>query len=290
MDRNESVERWGQRTMGQSAYEYLLRPGIEPFFAFDAREASAALGKALMHHASNWEMLFLPDGIGTLCDTLAQRLEVRTGCRAGAVEIGEQGATVHHAGGSIEADYVILALPASAAAKIEGSLSDQDRRELGAIRYTPHIQLYFGYERSITVQHVAVTATGPGRHAVSGVHLISQWTPQYVPEGKALILIRPSGWRSAELLDHEPDKMVAALRSDAEEIFGRLADPDWIRAYPRREAMVIPEPGHYRRVQAFLKRSRPRIRFAGDWLTGSTVEGAVRSGLHAAETILQSEK
>lgn len=287
MDRSESVEGWGQRTMGRASYDYLLRPGIEPFFLFDAREASAALGKALMHHAASWAMFFLPDGMGTLCDMLAQRLEVRTGCRAGAVEIGSQGVTVYHAGGTIEADYAVLALPASAAAKLEGSFNEDDRRDLAAIRYTPHIQLYFGYERPITVQHVSVTASGPGRHAVSGVHLVSQWTPQYVPEGKGLILIRPSGWRSGELLDHDPDKMVAALRSDAEEIFGRLPDPDWIRSYPRREAMVIPAPGHYRRTQAFLRRPRQRVLFAGDWITGSTVEGAVRSGLHAAEQILK---
>lgn len=287
MDKQESVERWGKRRMGSASYEYLLRPGIEPFFLFDAREASAALGKALIHHASKWAMYFLPDGMGTLCDKLAQRLEIRTGCRAGGVEVGNQHVTVYHAGGAIEADYAVLALPAPAAAKLDGSIQDDDRRDLAAIRYTPHIQLYFGYERPITVQHVAVTATGPGQHPVSGVHLVSQWTPQYVPEGKALILIQASGWRSGELIDQEHDKMVAALRSDAEEIFGRLADPDWIRAYPRRDAMVIPEPGHFRRMQTFLKRPRQRLLFAGDWITGSTVEGAVRTGLKAAEQILR---
>jgi oxygen-dependent protoporphyrinogen oxidase len=288
MDRSESVERWGTRVMGRAGYEYLLRPGIEPFFSFDAREASAALGKALMHHAAKWEMLFLPDGMGSLCDALAQRLEVRSGCSVGAVEIGANGVIVHHSGGMIESDYAILALPAPAAAKLEGSLSTDDRRDLGAIRYAPNVRVYFGYERSITVQHVAVTASGPGRHPVSGVHLIAHWTPQYVPEGKALVLIQGSGWRSAELIDREPDKMVAALRTDGEAIFGRLADPDWVRIYPRRDASVIPEPGHYRRMQAFLRRPRPRLFFAGDWVTGSTVEGAIRTGLRAADAIVRS--
>src|SRR5262245_16749984 len=32
LDRGETVERWGLRTVGETAYHYLLRTGIEPFF------------------------------------------------------------------------------------------------------------------------------------------------------------------------------------------------------------------------------------------------------------------
>jgi predicted NAD/FAD-dependent oxidoreductase len=119
---------------------------------------------------------------------------------------------------------------------------------------------------------------------------LSRCIPQYVPEGKDMVCIHASSWRSAELLDREPARIAAALRADAEEIFGRLADPDWVRMYPRTEATVIPAPGHYRRMEAFLRRRRERTLYAGDWLTGSTVEGAVRTGLRAAEQVLSEEK
>lgn len=286
LDRGDSVEGWAQRLIGSAGYHYLLRTGIEPFFSFGAEEASSAIGKALMRHAAGWEMLILAGGMGALCEALARRLEVRTGCRVSALEQSTAGVSVHHSGGAVDADYAILALPATAAARLEGLLPDEDRRDLASISYVPSVLLYFGYERPITVQHVAVTPSGPGRHAVSGVHCISHWTPQYVAEGKEVVLIRASGWRSAEVLDLDSDKMIARLRSDAEAIFGRLADPSWIRIYSRREANVVPTPGHYRRMLAFQRRPRERLFYAGDWLSGSTVEGAVRTGLEAAEAIL----
>lgn len=285
-DRGPSLERWGRRALGSAAYEYLLRAAIESLFYFDCSEASAAVGKALTRHAARLEVLFLARGMGALCEALAQRVEVRTGCPAIGIETGATGVTVHHAGGSLEADYAILALPASAAARLEGSLAADDRADLAAVRYVPNIVLFFGYDRPVTVQHHSVTPGGPGRHAVASVWVMSRWIRPYVPEGKEMIAIYSSGWRAAELLGREQGKIVSLLRADAEEVFGRLADPDWIRVYPRREASVLPVPGHFRRMQGFVARQRKRILYAGDWISGSTVEGAVRTGLRAADLVL----
>jgi predicted NAD/FAD-dependent oxidoreductase len=286
MDRGGSIELWGRRRLGKTAYDYLLRSGVEPFFFFGAEEASAALGKALFRHAIKWDVHVLTGGLGEFCEALAQRLTVRTGCAAHAIEERETSVAVHHAGGTVEADYAVLAIPANAIVRLDGSINEQDRLDLGTVRYVPNIAVYFGYERPITVQFPSVSPAGPGRHAIARVRTTSTWAPQYVPEGNELLSIHATSWRSAELLDDSDDKMVKALRADAEQIFGRLADPDWIRAYPRSEAMVLPEPHHFRRMQAFQRRPRRRVLYAGDWLTGSTVEGAVRTGLTAAERIL----
>jgi predicted NAD/FAD-dependent oxidoreductase len=196
---------------------------------------------------------------------------------------------VRHAGGTLEADYAVLAAPATAVARLEGNLADADRSDAAAVRYTPHIMLFFGYERPITVQYPLVTPAGPGRHPIARVRTWSALAPQYVPQGKELLAIHASGWRSAELLERDASKIVSELRADAEAVFGRMADPDWIRLYPRAEATVVPQPGHFRRMAAFLRRPRKRLFYAGDWLTGSTIEGAVVTGLSAAERVLRSK-
>jgi oxygen-dependent protoporphyrinogen oxidase len=287
MDRG-SIERWGRRTLGATAYDYILRSGIEPFFYFGAEEASSALGKALVRHAIRWRTLVLPAGAGAFCEALARRLEVRTGCAAGSVESDGEKVTVHHSGGGIEADYAVLAAPAPAVARFAGSMAEEDRADCKAVRYAPSIVVFFGYERPVTVRFPSVIPAGPKRHAIARVRTTSQWVREWVPEGKELIAIYGTGRRSAELLDADRDRMVGALRADAEEIFGRLADPDWVRVYPRREAIVVPVPGHFRRMQALQRRTRGRVLYAGDWITGSTVEGAVRTGLAAARRILGS--
>ncbi len=286
MDRGSTIESWGRRALGETAYQYLLRTSVEPFFYFGAEQASSALAKALVRHARGWHMLAIEGGVGTLCDGLATRLEVRTGCKAAEVEERDGSVIVHHSGGKIEADHVVLALPAPDAARLRGNMAEDDRKQIEAVRFVPNILLYFGYERPITVQHPLVTPGGPGRHSIARIRTISQWVPSYVPEGKELVSVHATSWRSAELIDEEPEQIINALRRDTESIFGRLADPDWIRLYPRRRAVVLPEPGHYRRVRAFLKKPRKRMFFAGDWLTGSTIEGAVRTGINAAEAIL----
>jgi protoporphyrinogen/coproporphyrinogen III oxidase len=288
LDRSETIEQWGKRTIGDTAYEYLLRPGVEPFFFIGAEEQSAALGKALLRHALGWQLLVLPTGMGSLCDALAAGIEVRTGCQASGIDLRERSVQVFHAGGVVEADACILAAPASAIARLEGPLDPEDRADVAAVRTMPNVVLYFGYERPLTVQYPLVTPAGPGRHAIARVRTWSTLCPAYVPAGKELLAIQAMGWRSAELLDRDPGKIAAALRTDAEEVFGRLADPDWVRLFPRAEGTVITAPGHYRRMAAFLKRPRARVLYAGDWLTGSTIEGAVWSGVTAADAVLKS--
>ncbi|MFN8641178.1 MAG: NAD(P)/FAD-dependent oxidoreductase [Candidatus Binatia bacterium] len=287
LDRGETIEQWGERTVGDTAYQYLLRPGVEPFFYVGAEELSAALGKALLRHALGWQLLVLPAGMGALCDALARGVEVRTGCQASGVDVKEHSVQVFHAGGVVEADYCILAVPASAIARLEGPLDREDRADVAAIRTAPNLVLYFGYDRPLTVQYPLVTPVGPGRHPIARVRTWSTICPTYVPEGKELLAIQAMGWRSAELLERDPSKIAAALRADAEEVFGRLADPDWVRLYPRAEGTVVTQPGHYRRIAAFLKRPRTRLLYAGDWMTGSTIEGAVWSGRSAAQAVLR---
>ncbi len=290
LDRGETVERWGLRTVGETAYHYLIRTGIEPFFYVGCEEISAAFGKALVHHALKWQLLVLPAGMGALCDALAQRIEVRTGCQASGVEVRDAVVAVHHSGGTLEADYAVVAAPATAVATLEGAVADDDRADAASVRYAPSITLFFGYERPITVQYPLVTPAGPGRHPLARVRTWSALAPQYGPDRKELLAIHATGWRSAELLERDPAKIVAELRGDAEDVFGRLADPDWIRLYTRTEGTVITPPGHYRRMASFLRRPRQRLLYAGDWLTGSTIEGAVRTGMTAAERILKAEK
>lgn len=290
LDRGETVERWALRTVGETAYHYLIRPGVEPYFYIGCEELSAAFGKALVHHALKWQLLVVRSGMGALCDALAQRIQVRTGCQASAVEARDASVAVHHSGGTVEADYAIVAAPATATAKLEGAVADADRADAASVRYAPSIVLFFGYERPITVQYPLVTPAGPGRHPIARVRTWSALAPEYVPAGKELLAIHASGWRSAELLERDPSKVIAEVRGDAEDVFGRLADPDWIRLYTRTEGTVITRPGHFRRMASFLRRPRHRLLYAGDWLTGSTIEGAVRTGLTAAERILKAER
>ena len=190
LDRGETVEHWGLRTVGETAYHYLLRTGIEPFFYVGCEDISAAFGKALVRHALKWQLLVLPAGMGALCDALAQRVEVRTGCQASGIEVRDASVAVHHAGGTVEADYAVIAAPATAVAKLEGAVdrSGPRRRRQRALRAEHHALL-----RLRAPDHGAVSAGDAGRTraaiAIARVRTWSALAPQYVPEGKELLAI-----------------------------------------------------------------------------------------------------
>src|SRR5262249_25311246 len=100
LDVNETVARGGIRPVGETAYHYLRRTGIEPFFYIGCEQISAAFGKALVRHALKWNLLVLPAGMGALCDALAQRIEGRTGRQATGGDVADNAVVVPHTGGA----------------------------------------------------------------------------------------------------------------------------------------------------------------------------------------------
>ena len=282
LDRGETVERWGLRTLGETAYHYLLRTGIEPFFYVGAEETSAAFGKALMRHALKWQLLVLPAGMGALCDALAaaargaHRLPGER--RRDARRVGRRASRRRHARGRLrdprragDGDR------ASWRGSIEARTAPMPRR--CATRPTSRSSSATSGRSPCSIRWSR--RPDPGRHPIARVRTWSALAPQYVPGGQgAARHPRHRGGAAPSCSSAtRPSAIVSELRADAEEVFGRLADPDWIRLYPRAEGdRRHPSRGHYRRMAAFLRRPRKRLFYAGDWLTGSTIEGAVRTG------------
>jgi predicted NAD/FAD-dependent oxidoreductase len=96
------------------------------------------------------------------------------------------------------------------------------------------------------------------------------------------------GLRSRELMAAADADVVSAVLADVEALGPRLPAPEWTLLFRRPHATVVPRPGLLRRLAAARGRTRRGIHLAGDWLAGSsTIEGAVRSGLLAAEAVLR---
>ena len=58
-------------------YDYLIRPGIEPFWYFDCEEVSAALVEALTAHAAGARFFYVAGGIDQICQRLLTEINVR---------------------------------------------------------------------------------------------------------------------------------------------------------------------------------------------------------------------
>jgi predicted NAD/FAD-dependent oxidoreductase len=91
---------------------------------------------------------------------------------------------------------------------------------------------------------------------------------------------------SAPLIDADQDDVKQRLWAAARSIDPRLFDldqADVVQLIRWRHAVPDVRPGYHTRLAGFTQ--RPPIVFAGDWLVQPCVEGAVRSGIAAAEAI-----
>ena len=280
----EAADAWGRRWFGNAAYEYVVRSAVEPFFFYETDQVSAAVPRALLRHALHWRLLAPQGGMGELPRALAQGLEVICGYRVESIQPGEQAFVIRQGATAHQARRVILAVPAPAALAIEAPISSEDRADLRSVSYVPNIRLYLAYRRRITMTPSVLTPAGPQRHAIAGVTAVSQWMPHHVPAGMELIGISARAWRSAQLLADGEDA-ATGIRADCRALGIDLPVPDWTEIFNSALAIVLPRPGHFRTMTRFLDRPRRGIHFAGDWLTGSTIEGAVRSGVQAAQAV-----
>lgn len=282
---NETAGEWARRELGEAAYQFFVRLPFESFFLYECDTVSAAFAQALLGHARSWTLLAPEGGMGDLCIALARTLAVRCDAPVSAVEWDGKGFTVHHAAGVEHAAAVVVAVPPPAMADIRLGLEHSEESFLRGIAYVPSVRAVFRYDRERVLYPGTVTPAGGARHALSGIGSMNAWFPGRLPRGQEIVTISAAGWRSAELLDQPADHVASQLLADCTRAGVHVPSPDAVTVLEDRHAIVRTPPGHFRATQAFIASSRNGLEFAGDWQSGSTIEGAVRSGEAAAARV-----
>lgn len=174
------------------------------------------------------------------------------------------GHTVHTARGDWTADRVILAVDASACERIFPSHYHPVWRSTTCLCYSAPVAPY--PDRLIALR-------GDRGGLIHHLAVLSNVQPAYAPAGRALVSV-------TLIEEHLPDADLASRV--AEELFDWFgpATLDWelLRCETIREALPIDAPGH----QVDLPRKGP-VRICGDHTLSASIEGAVLSGLRAAQ-------
>lgn len=178
-------------------------------------------------------------------------------------------------------------LPAPAAARRPGRRSGGRRRGApGRERVEPihAFHVWFGYRQDpwpgIGRDLVVECTTGP--HTNYGVLLNSRRAPGSTPPGGQSVSVSIDH-DQAQGLDHGG---VAELARAAVDRALGPATPDLTEVFEWDVTLIAPVPGHYRRMRDARDAMPPRIRLAGDFLTHSGIEAALRSGQRAADDLL----
>ncbi len=238
----------------------------------------------------------LEQGLGALPDALAACLPIdalRTGCRATALTRSDEGWRIETTGGSLEADAVVVALPAPKAAELLAGFDPELADRIAAIRCTSTAVVNLAYpatalSRPLTALGLVVPAT-EGR----GILAASVSSLKYAgraPAGGVLVRAFLGGALGAAVLSASDDDLIALARRELADFLGLRGEPLFSRCTRWPNSMPQYAVGHLeRKAEIFARAARhPAFALAGNAYDGVGLADCVRSGTEAADHVLDA--
>ncbi len=235
------------------------------------------------------------NGMGELIHTLKERLgdRLRLGYRGVALDRKGKVYIQHFSdGSSFEADAVVVASPAYAAAEI---LRNFDKKLWAMVSEIPYPSLSvacFGYRKEkISADLTAFGYLIPSREKrkILGTLYDSSIFPNRAPEGYVLLRSMVGGARASDLAMEQEPRLTDMIRKELADIIGITADPDFVRIY--RHEMAIPQytVGHVERLRnmdAALGKHRGLF-LTGNAYRGIGVNDCIESSAKLSEKIIE---
>ncbi|MGW2291614.1 NAD(P)/FAD-dependent oxidoreductase [Streptomyces phaeochromogenes] len=289
--------------------DYVIEPTMQMFCGYEAGDYSlawllASLGPVRVRSDKSAKLTwwtFADRGVGALTHHLGERLsadpgcEIRTGATVSRVEVLAEHARVEVDGEQIEADAVIVAVPAPHVRDLltGTELPAAQTEFLDWITYRGHHITYFLLDDladDTSDEATAVLREGVGLllPTAEGYDTISNFHVRRIDDGvmvygemKGAACERLLGKSDDDVLDTAWDELCRVIPGAAQ---ATVRD----RLLSRNDVGLCTYPvGYQKRKAAFLAEPLPdRLALAGDWLESCTVGSAHLTGVAAAQRIL----
>ncbi len=314
-DAEESIASFVRRRLGGPFLDYAVAPFVSGVYAGDPerlsvrwavpriaaleREHGSLLRGALAGRkrggppASPRGSLFsFRQGLEELPRRLAREIgDVRTGVSCERVLRVPGGFRVETSAGPFEAEQVVLAVPADAAARLLDEATGGGSRAFAEIPYAPVAVVAAGYRRA----DVAHPLGGFGFLAprkeglrILGCLFPSEIFPERAPDGHVSFAVFAGGRTDPEIVGWEEERIFEVVEADLRRALGVRGEPVFrhLRRWPR--AIPQYELGHGRFVELAreIERGLPGLRLGGNFLYGISVPDCVRNGAVMAEGML----
>ena len=240
----------------------------------------------------------LRGGLASLPVRWAEELDgvdVRLGSAVNAVERAGAHVLVHtEDGASLEADGVVLAVPARAARGMVAAASPSAAADLAALRAASVAVAVLAYPaEAASVPALAGTGmlvpSGTGRLLKAATFLSSKWPHHRHVDGR--VLVRASAGRAGDerAADLDDDDLIEGLHAEVCAATGLTHAPVAGRVERWPATMPQLEVGHHQRIDSIadaLRRDLPGVVLAGAPYHGPGLAACLRSGTAAGEQIL----
>ncbi len=226
-------------------------------------------------------------GMGQLTDALSATLGETLRLGQGVARIERRGgggfALTLDDGGRLEADGLVLAVPAHAAARMLEPLDPELACELGAVRHTELDAVTLAYARAHVPGPLESTGfivpASEGRALTACTLSSSKWSGRGPDDTVLLRCFLGVGRDEAEA--------VAAARADLRDLMGIEAAPRLVRRRRRSDVLPIREIGHIERMARVGARAAqlPGLALAGGALGTVGIPDCIRTGREAARRV-----
>jgi len=326
---DETLADFGRRRLGAEALDKLIAPMVSGIFAGDPETMSLvscfpriaelerdyggliramimlakkkkkdiAEGKTVSSAAGPGGVLTsFKEGIQYLSDALADSLGgiVKQGIAVAAVEKGTSARyRVKCSDGSEQqADLVIVAAPAFAAAEMLAGLDAGISGVLRQIPYASMTVICFGYERErITHPLDGFGYLIPRKEGRSTLGTLwdSSMFENRAPQGKVLLRSMMGGACFPEYVKFSDDEVTARVRQDLKATMGIEAEPSFVRIFRHPQAIPQYTVGHGQRLAALDQRlkSHPGLILTGNSYRGIGLNDCVAAAQRAADQALE---
>lgn len=318
-DEDESLASFVTRRFGREVLERLAQPLIGGIYSGDPSRLSmqatlpqfvemerkyGSLVRAMSTsnsdrpNATPPQLASLRGGLQTIVDAILQRAGDSVRTSSEVTQLSRDGETWNLAfsdGSQTQADAVICALPAYAAARLLRSLDPELSQMLESIRYNSIATVNVAYDAS----SLPPLPPTPGfvvpfveRRKITAATITTQKYPDRSPKDGVLMRAFIGGALQPQLVELADAELASIAREEFGELLGITAEPRF--AVVRRWMRLLPEygVGHKRLVSSMEQRaaSFSGLALAGSALHGVGIPDCVATGFKAAESLAQGSK
>jgi oxygen-dependent protoporphyrinogen oxidase len=289
----ETAAAWTSRNVGPSITEYIVEPMLQGSYFQEPEDTSLSLSQILSAFGfRRSRTLTIEGGIGRLPEMLASRLDVMLNSPVASLRMGKDSVTVVTDQSRLEANHVVLAVPATEARCIFVDVDELEQR-LMATRYSANINIavmtddrFHLPERLTTVYGLLIPRRE--RACITAIGIESNKSRDRAPHGQ-LLNIMLSGASSAAMLALPDEEVLKAAMPEAERYLPELSKHiastmlyRWTHAEPYSHVGRATDLRRYREQALY---SNKRVLLAGDYMNTPYTEGAAETGQWAANQI-----
>ncbi|HEY3309138.1 MAG TPA: protoporphyrinogen oxidase [Desulfuromonadaceae bacterium] len=310
VNEDETLADFGRRRLGKEALDKLIAPMVSGIFAGDPETMSlvscfpriaelereyGGLVKAMMRLAKKKKqeiaqgkavasaagpggvLTSFQEGIQFLTDSLTASLGSIVQPGSAVVSV-EKGKSVPYRircvdGSEQEADIIISACPAFAAAGMLGDLDPLMIQILCQIPYASMTVVCFGYDRD-RISHPLdgfgyLIPKKEGR-SILGTLWDSSMFANRAPQGKVLLRSMMGGASFPEYVNLSDEEVTRRVKRDLKDVMGISSDPSFVRIFRHQQAIPQYVVGHAKRLAALEERL---VSHRGLLLTGNSFRG-----------------